>query len=76
MSDLEPMEPDRLLGLLRRRATRLGLRHEEAQGKGSHLKVRHGSGATVIPMHRGDMPTGTYRAILRQLGLTEADLEE
>ena len=75
VSDLEPMEPDRLLGLLRRRAGQLGLRHEEAQGKGSHLKVRHGAGATVIPMHRGDMPSGTYRAILRQLGLTEADLE-
>ncbi len=76
MSDLVLMEPDRLLALLHRRATRLGLRHEEAQGKGSHLKVRHGSGASVIPMHRGDMPSGTYRAILRQLGLTEADLEE
>ncbi len=70
------MDPARLLGLLRRRATRLGLRHEDAPGKGSHLKVRHGAGATVIPMHRGDMPAGTYRAILRQLGLTEADLEE
>lgn len=76
MSDFVAMEPDRLLGLLRRRATRLGMRHEESQGKGSHLKVRHGTGATVIPMHRGDMPNGTYRAILRQLGLTEADLED
>lgn len=70
------MEPARLLGLLRRRATRLGLRHEEAPGKGSHLKVRHGDAATVIPRHRGDMPAGTYRAILRQLRLTPADLED
>ena len=76
MSDLAAMEPDRPLGLLRRRATRLGLRHEETQGKRSHLKLRHGAGATVIPMHRGDMPGGTYRAILRQPGLTEADLED
>ncbi len=65
-----------LLALLRRRATRLGLRHEEVEGKGSHLKVRHGFAATVIPMHRRDLPTGTYRAILKQLGMTEADLEE
>jgi predicted RNA binding protein YcfA (HicA-like mRNA interferase family) len=64
-----------LLGILRRRATRLGLQHEESAGKGSHPKVRHGSRATVIPMHRGDLPYGTYRAILRQLGLTERDLE-
>jgi predicted RNA binding protein YcfA (HicA-like mRNA interferase family) len=70
------VKPVEFLALLRRRATRLGLRHEEADGKGSHLKVRHGPAATVIPMHRRDIATGTYRAILKQLGLTEADLEE
>jgi predicted RNA binding protein YcfA (HicA-like mRNA interferase family) len=69
------VEASRLIGILRRRATRLGLRHEENPGKGSHLKVRHGLRATVIPMHRGDLPNGTYRAILTQLGLTEHDLE-
>ncbi len=69
------MDARRLLRLLRRRAARLGLRHEEAEGKGSHLKVWHGAGRTVVPMHRGDLPDGTYRAILKQLGLTEADLE-
>jgi predicted RNA binding protein YcfA (HicA-like mRNA interferase family) len=52
------------------------VRHEESPGKGSHLKVRHGLRATVIPMQRGDLPNGTYRAILQQLGLTERDLEE
>ena len=30
----------------------------------------------VIPQHRADLPAGTYRAILKQLGLTPADLEE
>ena len=65
-----------LLRILRRRATRLGLRHEEIEAKGSHLKLRHGAGQTVVPLHRGDMPNGTFRAILRQLGLTEADLED
>jgi predicted RNA binding protein YcfA (HicA-like mRNA interferase family) len=65
-----------LLGILRRRATRLGVRHEEIEGKGSHLKLKHGSAMTVIPVHRGDMPEGTYRAILKQLGLTDADLQE
>jgi hypothetical protein len=39
------------------------------------LKVWHGAGRSVIPVHRGDLPDGTYRAILKQLGLTEADLE-
>lgn len=70
------MDPYRLLRLLRRRATRLKLRHKETKGKGGHVKVWHGDGRTVIPMHRGDMASGTYHAILKQLGLTEADLEK
>jgi predicted RNA binding protein YcfA (HicA-like mRNA interferase family) len=37
--------------------------------------IRRGTHATTVPMHRGDMPTGTFRAILRQLGLSNADLE-
>lgn len=65
-----------LLASLRRRAHRLGLAHDEIGAKGSHLKVRHGGAQTIVPMHRGDLPTGTYRAILRQLGLTIADLED
>jgi len=69
------MRSSELLPRLNRRASRLGLEHREQQGKGSHVKVWHGSARTVIPMHSGDLPVGTYRAILRQLGLTEADLE-
>ena len=30
---------------------------------------------TVIARHPGDMPAGTFRKILKDLGLTEADLE-
>jgi predicted RNA binding protein YcfA (HicA-like mRNA interferase family) len=67
-------ESDALIRILRRRATRLDLRHEEIEAKGSHLKLRHGPAQTVIPMHRGDLPSGTFRAILKQLGLTEDDL--
>jgi predicted RNA binding protein YcfA (HicA-like mRNA interferase family) len=70
------MRATELLRRLRRRASRLALVHEETPGKGSHLKVLHGSRQTVIPMHSGDMPKGTYRAILRQLGLRETDLED
>jgi predicted RNA binding protein YcfA (HicA-like mRNA interferase family) len=65
-----------LLRILRRRATKLSLSHQEIEAKGSHLKVRHGANQTIVPMHRGNIPKGTYRAILRQLGLTEKDLEE
>lgn len=65
-----------LLAKLRRRANRLGLVHEESSGKGSHVKVRHGGARSVVPLHGGDLPTGTLHAILRQLGVGRSDLEE
>jgi len=64
-----------LLRRLRRRATRLGLQHEEQAGKGSHVKLLHGGARTVVPLHAGDLAVGTYRSILRAPGLSETDLE-
>jgi len=75
MSDGARVRATELLRILRRRAGKLSVPHDEIAGAGSHLKVRHGGRATVIPMHRGDLPAGTFRAILKQLGLTEQDLE-
>ena len=47
----------------------------ETQGAGSHLKVRLNGNTTVIAMHRDDMPTGTFRKVLKDLALTAEDLE-
>jgi predicted RNA binding protein YcfA (HicA-like mRNA interferase family) len=39
---------------------------------GSHVVLRHPNGRqTYVAMHTGDVPTGTFRAILKQSGLTE-----
>jgi predicted RNA binding protein YcfA (HicA-like mRNA interferase family) len=39
---------------------------------GSHLVLRHPDGRqTYVAMHTSDIPTGTFRAILKQAGLTE-----
>ena len=41
--------------------------------RGSHHFLRHQadpSRQTIVPLHRGDLPPGTLRAILRQVGLT------
>jgi predicted RNA binding protein YcfA (HicA-like mRNA interferase family) len=39
---------------------------------GSHVVLRHVDGRqTYVAMHTGDVPTGTFRAILKQSGLTE-----
>ena len=42
--------------------------------KGSHHHLRHAARPSlrvVVPVHRGDLPLGTLRAIIRQAGLTE-----
>ena len=41
---------------------------------GSHAVLRHADGRqTYVAMHPGDVPTGTFRAILKQANLTEAE---
>jgi predicted RNA binding protein YcfA (HicA-like mRNA interferase family) len=46
----------------------------EASRRGSHLKLRHPDGRTVIvPLH-DELARGTLRSILRQAGLAPADL--
>jgi predicted RNA binding protein YcfA (HicA-like mRNA interferase family) len=64
-----------LLRRLRRLATRRGWPIDEASGKGAHRKVRLNGRRTVVPMHNGDIPTGTYRQILKDLGLSEEELD-
>lgn len=40
--------------------------------RGSHVILKHPDGRmTVVPMHKGDLPKGTAREILRQSGLSE-----
>jgi predicted RNA binding protein YcfA (HicA-like mRNA interferase family) len=48
---------------------------EVIRTKGSHYFPRHRddpSRQTVVPIHRNDLPTGTLRAILRQVRLSRA----
>jgi predicted RNA binding protein YcfA (HicA-like mRNA interferase family) len=41
---------------------------EERAGKGSHIFTKPGVGTVIVPNHRGDIPTGTLRAIFRAAG--------
>jgi len=44
---------------------------------GSHVVLRHPDGRqTYVPMHTGEVPSGTFRAILKQAGLTDAGFRE
>jgi len=47
----------------------------ETKGAGSHLKVRCNGTTTVIAMHRTELPEGTFRKMLKDLGLGEKHLE-
>jgi predicted RNA binding protein YcfA (HicA-like mRNA interferase family) len=53
-----------------RRLQRAGF--EVRRQSGSHVVLRHEDGRqTYVPMHTGDVPSGTFRSILKQAGLTE-----
>jgi predicted RNA binding protein YcfA (HicA-like mRNA interferase family) len=44
----------------------------ETPQTGSHKVLRHPDGRqTYVAMHPGTLPTGTFRKILKQAGLTE-----
>ena len=41
---------------------------------GSHAVLRHADGRqTYVAVHTKDVPTGTFRSILKQAGLTEEE---
>ena len=45
--------------------------------KGSHGKFKNSAGRVVIlPMHKREIPTGTFKSILRQMGITQEDFEK
>jgi predicted RNA binding protein YcfA (HicA-like mRNA interferase family) len=60
-----------------RRALRRG-GWEEIRQSGSHLRLRHPdyNEDVTIAMHSGDIPTGTLRAIVRQLGMSIDEFRE
>ena len=70
------MRADDLMRRLRRLASARGWEIKERDGRGSHIVVTLNGRRSVVPMHRGDIPTGTYRGVLKQLGLEPEDLEE
>ncbi len=44
----------------------------EVRQSGGHKVLRHADGRqTYVAMHTGTLPTGTFRKILKQAGLTE-----
>jgi len=49
----------------------------EKRKAGSHIVLRHPDGRqTYVSMHTKDVPTGTFRKILKQANLTEEDFKK
>ena len=49
----------------------------EVRQSGAHLFLRHTDGRlTFVSMHRGDVPLGTFRKILKQAKLTEDEFKK
>ena len=49
----------------------------EVRQTGSHKVLRHADGGqTYVAMHPGNLPTGTFRKILKQAGLTEEEFRK
>lgn len=47
---------------------------EVRRQSGSPVVLRHADGRqTYVPMHTGDVPSGTFRSILKEAGLDEED---
>ena len=66
-----------LIRSLRRRAKADGrtFNVNRKRGKGSHAMVSFGERRSFVPLHGGELPPGTRRAILRQLGVRPEELE-
>ena len=68
------MTVQELIRRLRKLARKRGLDVAMTSGRGDHVKVQFGSRRSVLPGRRGELPTGTMRAICRDLGIDYKDL--
>ena len=53
----------------------LAVRVDKKRGKGSHQTLYFGERKTIIRNPKEELKTGTYHAMLKQLGISEKDLK-
>lgn len=70
------MRGNEFIRLIRKHAKAKGLAFEwrPERGKGSHGLLILGDRRTVVRNPKDELKTGTYHAMLKQLGLTEKDI--
>ena len=72
--DASHSTPNLTYGELRRALRRLGIEEIRRGTRHDWYGRPEGNQRTLIPRHRGEIPTGTLHGILDDLGLTLADL--
>ena len=53
----------------------IAVRIDKKRGKGSHQTLYFGERKTIIRNPKDELKTGTYHAMLKQLGISEKDLK-
>src|SRR5262249_34577257 len=53
----------------------IAVRGDKKRGKGSHQTLYFGERKTIIRNPKDELKTGTYHAMLKQLGISEKDLK-
>ena len=76
MSDHYSMKGSEFLRKLKRLGSEKGIKVEinQNRGKGGHVTLCYGEKFTIIPNLKRELKTGTYKVILKQLGVNEDDL--
>jgi predicted RNA binding protein YcfA (HicA-like mRNA interferase family) len=64
----------RIRRIVRKRG--IAVSFDAGHGKGSHGRLYHGARFTILKDRRKEIGPGLLNAMLAQLGLTKADLEE
>jgi mRNA interferase HicA len=54
----------------------LAVRVDEKRGKGSHVTLYFGTVFTIVRNPKDELKTGTYHAMLNQLGINEDEINK
>lgn len=70
------MKGSEFLRKIKKLSTKTKIRVEliQRRGKGSHSTLFYGDRFTIIRNLNDELKTGTYKAMLKQLGISEKDL--
>jgi mRNA interferase HicA len=49
---------------------------DKSRGKGSHITLYYGNNFTVVRNLKDELKTGTYKAMLKQLGIKENEFKK